>query len=391
MKFIHTADWQIGKPFARIEDGNKRSLVQQERINAIKRIAQIAEDESASFVLVAGDIFDSISPKQSSISSACGAIGKLGIPVYVIPGNHDHGGPGTIWEQDFFKRERDALAPNLHVILKREPLEIDDAILFPCPLLRRMESQDCTAWLRDSGIFGSVNPEKTRIVLAHGSTQSFSSSGDDEELGGNATNIIDLDRLPMNEIDYIALGDWHGTKEINPKAWYAGTPENDGFQKGEGNQPGHVLVVDVERGDSPNAQITSSSRLHWHDIDFDFCSDDDIERFDARIDEIIENRTNEDLLKLALTGSLGIEATNKLAEILEKIESRLLRLKLDDQTHIAPTEEEVLALTERPEDPLTANVASQLVDKSRGGDSEDAAIASMALRELYSACRKEAE
>jgi len=31
VKFIHTADWQIGKPFAGIGDAHKRSLVQQER------------------------------------------------------------------------------------------------------------------------------------------------------------------------------------------------------------------------------------------------------------------------------------------------------------------------------------------------------------------------
>ena len=40
MKFIHTADWQIGKPFAGIGDAHKRSLVQQERIGAIERIGR---------------------------------------------------------------------------------------------------------------------------------------------------------------------------------------------------------------------------------------------------------------------------------------------------------------------------------------------------------------
>ena len=38
MIFIHTADWQIGKSFAGIGDAHKRSLVQQERGEAIRRI-----------------------------------------------------------------------------------------------------------------------------------------------------------------------------------------------------------------------------------------------------------------------------------------------------------------------------------------------------------------
>ena len=39
MTFIHTADWQIGEPFAGIGDAHKRSLVQHERIEVIKRIS----------------------------------------------------------------------------------------------------------------------------------------------------------------------------------------------------------------------------------------------------------------------------------------------------------------------------------------------------------------
>jgi hypothetical protein len=38
--FIHTADWQLGKAFGSIEDLQKRSLLQQERISAIHRIGE---------------------------------------------------------------------------------------------------------------------------------------------------------------------------------------------------------------------------------------------------------------------------------------------------------------------------------------------------------------
>ncbi len=42
MKFVHTADWQLGKPFAGISDTHKRSLAQQARIDVIKRIGEQA-------------------------------------------------------------------------------------------------------------------------------------------------------------------------------------------------------------------------------------------------------------------------------------------------------------------------------------------------------------
>ena len=77
MKFIHTADWQIGKPFAGIGDAHKRSLVQQERIEAIKRIGGVAQEHDAAFVLVAGDLFDSPSADKATVSAACSAIGQI--------------------------------------------------------------------------------------------------------------------------------------------------------------------------------------------------------------------------------------------------------------------------------------------------------------------------
>jgi hypothetical protein len=46
MRFVHTADWQIGKPFAGISDAHKRSLVQQARIEAIKQVGVVAEEAS---------------------------------------------------------------------------------------------------------------------------------------------------------------------------------------------------------------------------------------------------------------------------------------------------------------------------------------------------------
>jgi len=390
MKFIHTADWQLGKPFARIEDAYKRSLVQKARIHAVARIAALAKAESADFVLVAGDLFDSPSASKATVAEACATIGEIGVPVYVIPGNHDHGGPGSLWDQAFFQRERSALAPNLSLLSAATPLELDGCVLFPCPLLRRLESGDRTDWLRDSVVLSSVAPKKPRIILAHGSTQDFSGVERDEETDGASSNCIDLDRLPMTEIDYVALGDWHGTKEITAKAWYSGTPEPDRFPKGGGQQPGHVLVVEARRGEMPQVRMVKTASLNWYEIAFDFGDDTGVERLAAQLAELLGQRTNEDLLKLSLKGSLGIEAANRLEQQLEALEARLLRLKLNNGTAIAPTDEEVEALTLQTADPLIGVVAQQLVAMTRNIEDEESGIAAIALRELHAAYQQKA-
>jgi len=310
------------------------------------------------------------------------------VPVLAIPGNHDHGGPGCVWEQAFFQREREALAPNLRVLLEAAPVELDAAVILPCPLLRRAVMADPTDWLRTPEAFAGLSPDKPRIVLAHGSTQTFSGQWADDEEDASAGNLLDLSRLPVAEIDYIALGDWHGSKQVDAKAWYAGTPELDRFPKGGEHDPGNVLIVEARRGGVPQVTRVVTAHLKWNDMAFDFADDAALDTLNERLTTLVGSRANEDLLRLTLTGSVGIEAANRLEQIIESQEARLLRLKLANRTLIAPTDAEIQALTERSADPLIASVARKLVERAVG-ESEDAQVARIALRELHAACTQE--
>jgi len=388
MKFIHTADWQIGKPFARIADPRKRSLLQQERVEVVKRIGTAAKENKADFVLVAGDLFDSANADQASVAATCSAIGAMDLPVLAIPGNHDHAGPGTVWKQDFFQREQEKLAPNLVVLQEAAPyLGFEGAVILPCPLTSRAVAGDPTEWLRAASVYASLSTDKARIVLAHGSTQRFVGGGDEQE-DGSAVNVLDLERLPDSEIDYVALGDWHGTKQVNTKAWYAGTPEPDHFAKGEDYETGNELLVEARRGQAPQVTKVHTGALKWTDLVFDLADDSGLAELDGRLAALLGQRVDEDLLRLTLTGTLSMEAAGSLEQTRESLEARLLRLKLVDRTRLAPTEEEIGALTAAGADPLVARVAERLVEEARGED-EAAAVACVALRELYAACTEQ--
>ena len=80
--FVHTADWQLGKPYAGIEDSQKRALLQNERLAAIKRMGELARERGAGFVVVAGDLLDSPTATKATVAAACGAIGALAMPVW---------------------------------------------------------------------------------------------------------------------------------------------------------------------------------------------------------------------------------------------------------------------------------------------------------------------
>lgn len=383
--FIHTADWQLGKPFASVEDPHKRAILQQERFGVLDRITTVAKDRQAAFIVVAGDLFDSTTPTKSTVSAACSAIGRMGVPVLVIPGNHDHGGPGSIWEQPFFLRERAELAPNLEILLAGEPMERFGAVLFPCPLLRRHDAVDTTTWLRNAESWADRFGTAPRVVVAHGSVQDFGTQADDDDGGGETVNRIELSRLPETGYDYIALGDWHAMKQVGPKAWYSGTPELDRFPKVD-QQPGAVIVVTASRLGVPEVERVPTAGFRWHQLSVSLPDDASLAELARRMTELLATRAGEDVVRLDLDGTLGIEATTRLDEVLEAWRARVLRLRLTNNITVAPSGEELQALVDRAADPLISRVAADLVRRI-AAPGEDGMVAALALRELHAACR----
>lgn len=381
-RFLHTADWQLGKPYGTMEDAEKREPAKVARLDVLDRIGELVKSEGARFVLVAGDLFDSLHPSKTTVSAAFNKIGKWKVPVYAIPGNHDFGGQGGAWDQPYLRKEMEQQAPNFHIILKREPLVLDDIVLLPCPLLSRTDHADPSLWIQQVDFSRPEFQGKPRIVLAHGTVQGFSSSSDEDGGVSVTSNHIRHENLPLGEIDYVALGDWHGMRECAPKVWYSGTPEVDRFPKGQDNKPGYTLSVDVGRGQAPSIRHIATTSLQWHVRDFSVNSDEDVQMIEAQLGALLEKRVNEDLLQLTVNGKLGIEANQRLEELIETIRGRIIRVKRYGEVQIVPSEAEMVRLTESAENPLTADVARILRAKTAlPGD--EGRIAQLALRELF--------
>ena len=388
--FLHTADWQLGKPFARIADDEGRGRVQRERLDAVRRIGEAVRARDAAFVLVAGDLFDSATVKDATIAHALEAVGSLGVPVYAIPGNHDHGGPDGLWERPFFRRERERVAPDFHLLLERVPLERDDVVILPCPLLRRHEPDDPTAWLRTHDF--TPHGDRPRVVLAHGSVRSFAPAadgGDGDDLPGQA-NAIDLDRLPAGEIDYVALGDWHGFLPLEGgalagRACYAGTHETDRFPR-EGQRPGHVACVTAVRGALPRIEALATGRLRWMRVAARLGAEG-VAGLDRRLRELAGERSGDCLVDLVLSGDTTLDDRSRLDTLLDDWRARVIRFDLEDDVRVVPSDDEVRALVDRPSDPILAAVAADLVGRL-GAGGEDGGVAREALRILHGICRE---
>jgi exonuclease SbcD len=87
VKFLHTADWHVGKTLK----GRDRL---DEHKQVLAEIAGIAEANQVDAVLLAGDVYDSAvpsAPAQHLVIQTLLRMRRAGAEVIVIAGNHDHG------------------------------------------------------------------------------------------------------------------------------------------------------------------------------------------------------------------------------------------------------------------------------------------------------------
>ena len=154
-----------------------------------------------------------------------------------------------------------------------------------------------------------------------------------------------------------------------------------------------VLVVQATRGAMSEVFPVATGGIQWHQLQHRFNSDEDLERLEQLLRDLIGPRSNQDLLLLELDGSLSLSAAARLQELLQRLEARLLRLKRRDRTSVAPDAFELRQLTERAGDPLVAKVALRLQGLLAQGDADSdvagdgqSELARMALRELHRAC-----
>lgn len=212
ISFIHTADWQIGKQFANIK-GDIAAFLREARFDVIKTLASLANQHKADAILVAGDVFDANEVSDTTIRKTLNAMQEYKGPWILLPGNHDPALAQSVWTRMKNLPEK---TDNIILALDPEPISVanDELLILPAPLKLRHEYKDLTEWYDTFQAPSSA----FKVGLAHGSIEGFLPES------AETHNMISYKRTEKAELDYLALGDWHGQLKISAKAWYAGTP-----------------------------------------------------------------------------------------------------------------------------------------------------------------------
>ena len=391
-RLLHTADWQIGKPYRWIEDPERRSRLQRARLDCVERVVEESLRHRVDAVVVAGDLFDSSTVDGALVMEVLELIGSIEIPVLVIPGNHDHGGAGGIWRRGDVQAELQERAANLQLLLQPEPLDVAGFTVLPCPLRRQHENVSPGAWL-DTLDWSRLDRDQPRVVVAHGSVQGFSAI-DYDPSSPTGTNQLHPARWDATAYDYLALGDWHSLKAVPPKGWYAGTPEPDRFPSQADDQRGQVLIVDVKRGQPPEVNPVETALMRWHNEHIQLRGHNDLVRFQARIEALTSRRVGKDLLRVELEGSLGLKDHQALEQILERLRTRLLHLRVRGRCHRRPEANELNTMLQRHEAPLIGSIAQQLhnaLEQTSPDQTDEIALLETSLCELHRLCELAAE
>ena len=104
MRFVHTADWQLGMTRHFLE-GEAQPRYSAARRDAVAGLGALAAQASAEFVVVAGDVFEHNQLAPKVISQSLEAMRAIGVPVYLLPGNHDPLDASSVYTSALFKAE----------------------------------------------------------------------------------------------------------------------------------------------------------------------------------------------------------------------------------------------------------------------------------------------
>lgn len=264
MKLLHTSDWHLGMTFR----GGVSYARDQKYV--IDQICRIAAREEADGILLAGDVFDKSIASAEAIQIYDDAMThicvSLGIPVYVIAGNHD-GAERLSQCSELLKRSGLFIGGALSDEPQRVNVgEVDIYLLpwistdkvravFPDKAGEIISMEDAYRVVLDS-YRNSFTTGHRNILVAHAFIMNAETSVSDiaAEIG-SATMV---GSHVFEGFDYVALGHLHGPQQVNDRIRYSGSPMAFSFGKEE-KQVKSVTIVDT---DTMEQQIIAIPQLH---------------------------------------------------------------------------------------------------------------------------------
>lgn len=305
MKLIHCADIHLGSPMNATLDADKAKQRKNELLQTFERLVSYAAKENVRAILIAGDMFDSNRATKTVKSIVRRSIEEHpSIDFLYLRGNHD-----------------DAL-----VLYDEEAPEN----------LKLFSTEWTTYRYGDVSISGIemgntpvpydslvLEPSAINLVMMHGQETSYA--------GKDKTEVIRLPHLRNKGIDYLALGHVHaggeGMIDRRGKWRYAGCLDGRGFDE---CGPKGFILLEIEGGKLTDRFVEMESR-RIENVAVDISGARDTADVDRLVAKELGAREPDEMLKVSLTGRVGVEVRYDLDYIASKYKDRFFAFRMEDK------------------------------------------------------------
>ncbi|MCB2189175.1 MAG: exonuclease SbcCD subunit D [Deltaproteobacteria bacterium] len=253
MRFLHTADWHLGRIFHGVH-------LTEDQAQVLEQFIGLARDCRPDAVLVAGDVYDRAVPPPEAVDLLSQVLSELvlgvGVPVVMISGNHDSA-PRLRFASRLLARG------GLHLLTQLAPepraVELADehgpvcvyALPFTAPAEVRqvlgrddVATHDAAAAALLAGVREAPRPAGARtVVVAHAFVAGGLAGDSERPLAVGGAEQVAVERFAG--FDFVALGHLHRPQSLaEGRVSYAGSPLK--FSFAEAGQEKSVSLVELD-------------------------------------------------------------------------------------------------------------------------------------------------
>lgn len=268
VKFLHTADWHIGRKL------QGKDLLEDQQYVMNDLISKIDETKP-DFLIIAGDLYDRSVPSKEATTLLQELLVKINIecniPIFAISGNHDSRERLAIGEA-WFSKHKFYLHTRLNQAFDKITIEDADIYLLPYfePFEAREHFEDATLTTHNSAtkrvideIYKNIDMSKTNILVAHTFVSGGLETDSEREISvGTVENVaVEI----FEKFDYVALGHLHNPNAIKEeRIKYSGSPMAYSFS--EATQTKGMRLVELTKEIFTDEFISLEQKRKLHNI-----------------------------------------------------------------------------------------------------------------------------
>lgn len=323
MRIFVTGDNHIGKKYANY-DG--RETLVSERLEALSRMVEKANEEECGLFAITGDLFDKQDVSQKTVKAVVNALGGFQGIVAVLPGNHDYFDESSGLWAAFEKctAEKD----NIVMLKEDKPYYFDEinSVIYPafCDKLHSAEDENKLNWIKKENF---PNDGKIRIGMAHGTVEGLSY---DKEGKYFVMTRRELDDIP---VDAWLTGHSHVPFPKDLATEFASTDEKI-FNPGahvqtdvNNNTEGFCFILEFDEAKRIKAKKYVSGNIRFYEKEIAVTAGN----MESNITEALKEFGDNSVVDLTISGAVSEGEYQNRRETIDKACGRFIECKCNCQ------------------------------------------------------------